>query len=61
MLGKAYGILDNLGGVEFGDEQDVPGVAVPVESEEARGGLMVQGGDPVGQARDVEDVAARGR
>lgn len=61
MLGKAHGILDDLGGVEFGDEQDVPWGVVPVEGEEARGGLMVQGGDSVGQVGDVEDVAAGGR
>lgn len=41
MLCKPHGILDDFGRVELGNEQDVPGILLPVESEEAYGGFVI--------------------
>lgn len=61
MLCKAHGILDDLGSMELRNEQDVPGMVVPMESEEAYRGLMVQRCDPVRERGDVKNLAQAGR
>lgn len=60
MLGETSGILDDPGSMELGNEKDVSGGLLPVESEKAYGGLLVGGADPVREGRDIVDEWPRG-
>lgn len=60
MLGEAYGILNDLGSMELGDEEDVPWRLLPVEGEKAYRGLVVGRADPVREGGYVAYVSQRG-
>lgn len=60
MPDKAHGILDDLGSMELGDEQDIPWGVLPMEGEKAYGGLVVGGADPVRERSNIAYFSQRG-